>query len=350
MSVKLWNTAINGLFLWSTTINQAYLGSVEVFSVVTILIDKGWFGGWRTSTQKNEVDWLSDINTTTPTSQNPSATLSSARDTLTSVASNTTWFFMWGRTVSNPLTEIDWLEDTNTNSPTAINPSATLSLARRLLGSIYSATIWFAVWGLTTSSGNTDEVDWIENTNTTTPSTINPSATLAIVKRGNSWNIQSTTKGWSCGWYVNIPSAWVTNEISWLSSTDTTSPTSQNPSAVLVVARDNSAWISTTSIWFICGWNTTVTNFIDWLQNTDTNTPTSINPSATLAVARKYLSSCSSTDIGFCAGWTNSATSSNLNEVDWLSSTDTTSPTWINPSATLAVGRWSLAWIQNGTS
>ena len=36
MSIKLWGTAINWLFLWSTTINKAYLGLTEIFSAIIL--------------------------------------------------------------------------------------------------------------------------------------------------------------------------------------------------------------------------------------------------------------------------------------------------------------------------
>ena len=100
-------------------------------------------------------------------------------------------------------------------------------------------------------------------------------------------------------------------------------------------------------IWFIIWWSTwSPTNSIEWINNTDTTTPSHINPSATLALARYGLSWVSSWEIWFTSWWY--TWSANSNEIDWFSDIHTTTPTWINPSNTLPDGsRRSHDWVFN---
>ena len=159
--------------------------------------DKGWFGGWNTWSATNEIDWLSNINTTTPTSQNPSATLATARWSTWTIQNTDKWFYCWWYTWSSRVSEIDWLDSTDTNTPSAVNPSATLAVARSWLWSFsWDNNYWFCVDWFNTTPVNVTEVDWLSSTDTTTPSAINPSATMTFAKR-DMWSCYSSDK-----WFV----------------------------------------------------------------------------------------------------------------------------------------------------
>ena len=212
------------------------------------------------------------------------------------LSSLTKWFFNWWIINNNiSTTEIDWLDWIDTITPTSINPTTSLSVIVYNSATLNSKTKWFVSMRIQYNNPNYTNInvinwlDWID--------TITPTQTVLWITNSNWWNgncwVNSINK-WYFSWWQNTSNT-VYNQVFWLNWIDTITPTIITTSSTLAVARSFHAWVSTTSKWFFSWWFTwSPSSEVDWLNWIDTITPTSINPTTTLNISRIWISWISS--------------------------------------------------------
>jgi hypothetical protein len=282
----------------------------------------GLIGGGLASTgDSNEID---GIKFDSQTLHNPSATLVLARRLLGAVHSGSRGYWAGG-SLSNS-NEIDGIRfDTEAQ----INPSATLVTGRRCLAGVHSTTRGYFGGGYTTQGVN--EIDGIQFSDETQ---INPSATLSN-NRYNVGGVNSAAKGYWGGGYDTGLSA----EIDGIQFSD---ETAINPATTLATARRNAGGVNypgTRGYWgggYASGGNSGEIDGINYADETQQN------PAASLWTYRTGPAGANSTVKGY---WMGGYTSTYVGNVDGLQYSDETA---FNTSVTLSVARQDGAGVQSG--
>jgi hypothetical protein len=326
-------------------------GAVPTSGTISILnfygtqsvILKGYWGGGTTTTNATVVSAEIDgIQFSNETAINPSATLVIARHSLGAVNSSTKGYFVGGLTSISTYpfyniaaNEIDGILFSNESS---INPSSTLPrITRGVHGSLNSSTKGYVATDSTYPSTIVDGLTF--STETTTTTAVNLSARVSTA------GVNSSTKGYWGGGRRDATPEHVTEIDGILFSNETYI----NPSAGLAVGRYHLGGVNSTTRGYFAGGvqrrtsaasQAAAAGEIDGIQF---DTEAAINPAATLPVPRYYLHGTNSTTRGYFAG--GQLSTSILNEIDGIRF-DTEAA--INPAATLAVARRSLAGMQNG--
>ncbi len=296
-----------------------------------VIKGRGYFGGGHDgSNNSNEID---GIQFSDETAINPSATLAVARRGAAGVNSSARGYFGGGRSASSS-NEIDGIQFSD---ETAINPSATLAVARRSVRGINSTERGYFGGGEQGNAYTTRqrEIDGIQFSDETA---INPSNDLPWGVYGMGEACSSIAGYWGGG-YDGTASNKI---IKFYFSTET--PTTLN--VYLTTGRTYPAGVNSSSKGYFGGgslahWGTSkFLNEIDGIRFSD---ETAINPSATLATTKCAAAGVNSSARGYFGGGYNG--SNNLNEIDGIQFSDETA---INPSATLAVARSHPAGVQSG--
>lgn len=338
MAFKVWSITPTKIYLGDILLSKTYLGEYDLFSASTI---SNWFlmWGWN-DLSIDDVDWITSINTITPTTINPSVVISYALWNISWVSSKYIWLSATGWTWSNSTNTIYWIYGTDTITPTAINPTATVDHSRDATWAINNLTKWYICWW-----GTAADIDWINNTDTITPAAFSPTATLSLGRNWMDGINNLTAHKWFLCWGRNTNSV---DDIDWITDTNTLTPTAVNPAAVISYPMEWCWAVNSSIIWFTLGWlwNGTSMFVIDWLNNTNTNTPTYFNPWISLDIDRFNVSWVSSTSIWHILGWRNG--NWYLSMVDWISNTTTVTPTFVNTAISLSVNRRMWAAVQNG--
>lgn len=204
---------------------------------------RAYFGGGTNGTNMTEID---GIRCDTDTAINPSTVLSSGRHGLSGVQSSTTGYFGGGNG-SNPSAMSNVIDGINFSNEVAVTISATLSAGRGQLAGVNSSTKGYFAGGYPGNMGplQTNEIDGIRfDTN----AAINPSATLAVARFGLS-GMYSASRGYFAGGSGLGANAW-SSEIDGIRF-DTEAAT--NPTATLTRGRYYHVGISGPTKGFICG-------------------------------------------------------------------------------------------------
>lgn len=215
------------------------------------------------------------------------------------------------------------------------NPSATLALARSGLAGVHSNVKGYWGGGLKSftfsASDGSNEIDGL---NFSDESAINPSATLAVARQSLA-SCSSAIKGYYLG--GTVPTGFTTSnfydEIDGIQFSD---ESAINPSAVLSVARHSVAGVSAlgTNKGYCMGGRTSATPLVysSEIDGINFQTEAAINPSATLADgAREAAGGVSSQLKGYCMGGGDGGGSAG--KVDGILFSDESA---INPSLTIS--------------
>jgi hypothetical protein len=292
---------------------------------------RGYFGGGFDSSQMSEID---GIQFSDETAINPSATLSLARNVLAGVNSSIRGYFGGGFTAASaPTAEMDGIQFSN---ETSINPTSVLSVSRFALAGLNSSIKGYFVGGATAGTVATSEIDGIRFSNETA---INPTITLSVA-RYYSAGVSSESWGYCAGGdggQGEIDSIQFQNE------------TTFNTSATLNTYRSFIAGVNSFTRGYFGGGNTGINGSgsdVNEIDGIIFSSGVAINPSATLSFARYGASGVNSTTRGYFVGGYVTGSGINTSEIDGIQFSDETA---INPSAALSVARRNFAGVQSGS-
>jgi len=310
-----------GFWVYWSLVSFVVVSALVIYEWMTLGVkaSRGYaMGGAKPTYYLSEID---GIQFSDESAINPSATLAVARHSLAGVNSSSRGYAMggWAGSISSEIDGIQFSDET------AIDPSATLAVARGHLAGTNSLSRGYAMGG-ENSGDYSNEIDGIQFSN---ESAINPSATLTVARQSLA-GVNSSSRGYAMGGStINY-----SNEIDGIQFSD---ETAINPSATLSVARHSLAGVNSSSRGYAMGgYAGGLTGEIDGIQFSD---ETAINPSATLSLSRMDLAGVNSSSRGYAMGGMDTS------EIDGIQFSDETA---INPSATLSVARNDLAGCQSG--
>jgi hypothetical protein len=289
---------------------------------------KGYFGGGTTGSNSNVID---GIQYSDETAINPSATLSLARQAPTGASSSSKGYFGGGY-ASSDSNVIDGIQFSD---ETSINPSATLSVARYGMAGVSSSSKGYFAGGGGAPTGVYAHLSEIDGIEFSSEAAINPSASLSQGKYGcGSFSTQS--RGYFGGGGL-LPYA----DVDKIDRLEFASETLLQLSTTLSSTRRNLAGVSGATKGYFAGGGggqSAYSNEIDGIRFSD---ETAINPSSALSSTKMMLTGVSSVIKGYFGG---GYTGVNIDVIDVIQFSDETA---INPSATLSLARRALAGIQS---
>jgi hypothetical protein len=323
-------------------------GYGKTYSTVT---GKGYFGGgdlWANSRfgvpdmgpSTSEID---GITFSSETAINPAATLALARTAPAGVSSSSKGYFGGG----NATTEIDGI---NFSTETAINPATVLISGRSWLAGLSSATKGYFGGGTSTGLASSE----IDGITFATDTAINPAAVLAAARHSlTGVNSVATSKGYFAGGYG--PSTWSAE----IDGINFSTEVAINPTATLVSARPSPAGVTSisTAKGYFCGGGSAwyLYTELSEIDGINFSTEAAINPAATLTTPRGGAAGASSSVKGYIAGGSILGSGSNtlssytswvivVSEIDGINfSTEAA----INPAAILSLSRDGIAGVQS---
>ena len=262
------DTDVDGIdFTTESAINPSMTLAVTVGYTTGISNEiKGMIGGGLTNTPVNVAE-IQGMNFENETSNNPSATLALARSQCAGSNSPATQKGYWLGGEQSFITPDNEIDGFNFTSETAINPSATLSVARGNAAGVMSSTIGYAMGG-----NSTNVIDGI---NFSTEVAVNPSSTMPA-NRHDVASASSLTRGYLVG--GDQPQGTNTNTIfRMIFSSEVTATIT----ATLNVARRLASGVMSASVSYIGGGFTS--GAVSEIDGFTFSSETSNNPSATLA-------------------------------------------------------------------
>lgn len=293
---------------------------------------RGYFAGGQ-SPSSSEIDGI-DMNS--DTAINPSATISVARAPA-GVNSSGRGYFMGGDTGSYSVT-IDGI--TFANELRATISSTLAQGGTNYAAGVNSATTGYVAGGVQSGASLTAAISKFPFS-TETSSAI--AATLVTAnKRRNLTGVSSTTNGYFAGGYISA----VSNEIDGIIYA---TEAFNNPAATLAVARMGPAGVNSSTVGYFGGGytanNGTPSTEIDGLTFA---TEAATNPSATLATARAHAAGVNTSSAGYFAGGSGAGGTGGGNLFSSIEKFNFTSLSNTATSAALVAGRYGAAGVQSG--